>query len=303
MKENTFSLKDKIIASLKILGVLWVIGFVAAIFLYGSQPELASGNVAVIPLHGVITSTTEGGFSTDYISADQIIRSLDKADKNPNIRAILLDINSPGGSPVGTDEISQKLKSINKTKIAVIREVGASGAYWVATSTDYIFANRMSVTGSIGVIGSYLEFSGLLNRYNVTYERFVSGELKDMGSPFKAPSEQDRIAFQSLIDKMREIFVQEVSANRHLPLSKVDRLATGEVFLGTEAQKLGLVDAIGTKQDALDYIGARLNISADPVDFREKKSLADLLAEFSSMLNPKIGNFINSAAPNPISLR
>jgi protease-4 len=239
------------------------------------------GNVAVIKLHGPITVAEESGFGSSSVSSEAIIAELEKAEDTPGIKAIILDINSPGGSGVAADEISQKIKSMNITTVAVIRDMGASAAYWIASSTDYIYANRMSITGSIGVIGSYLDFSGLIKDYNVTYRRYVSGELKDMGSPFKEPSEEETALYQSIIDKMKSFFVQEVALNRDLPMKKVEELATGQIYLGVEAKELGLIDETGTRQDAVDYIERKLNITASVVEFKQKKGLGDLLSEFS----------------------
>ena len=96
-----------------------------------------------------------------------------------------MEINSPGGSAVASDEIATAVKNAKKPVISLIREVGASGGYWVASASDYIIANRMSITGSIGVISSYLEFSGLMEKYGVGYERLVAGENKDLLTPYK----------------------------------------------------------------------------------------------------------------------
>ncbi len=300
MKEDTppkKSTKDKIFSAIKIIASLFILSGIIGFFLSsGDSLSVATGNVAVIPLHGVISVEEGGGFGSDIISSDKLIASLQKAKDNPNIKAILLDINSPGGSAVATDEISQKIKSINKTTVAVIREVGASGAYWIASSADYIFANRLSIVGSIGVYGSYLDFSGLMKRYNVTYQRLVSGEYKDMGSPYRETTKEEQKILQQLVDKMRLLFVEEVAANRNITFDEVNKLATGQIFLGAESKKMKLIDDLGTKDDALKYIEKKLNITAEPVEYKEKIGLKELLAEISSSFQPKIGNFINSAS-------
>ena len=290
MKREPIPLRQKVMTTLKILIGLWLLSLFLSMFINYS-PGMDTGNIAIIPIKGVITTDQSSGLGSDVSSSDSIINSLEKAEQNPNIKAILLDINSPGGSGVAADEISQKIKSINKTTVAVVRDMGASAAYWITSSADYSFANRMSVTGSIGVIGSYLDFSGLLTRYNVTYQRYVSGDLKDMGSPFKEPSEQESELYQQIIDKMKSFFVEEVAANRNLSVEDVEKMATGQIFLGVEAKDLGLIDELGTKQDAISYIEAKYNITAAPVEIVEKKTFADLLSEFSSEL--KIGRFIN----------
>lgn len=291
MKETKPGTGNKIFSAIKIIAALWLIAGILAFFSgFSNEIDISGANVAVIPIHGVISSASDSG--SGYVTSDSIIESLEKADSNPNIRAIILDIDSPGGSGVAADEISQKLKSINKTKVSVIRDIGASAAYWIAVSADKVYANRLSLTGSIGVIGSYLDFSGLLERYNVTYQRYVTGELKDMGSPFKEPSEAERKAMQNLIDKMKYYFVLHVSEERNLSFEEVEKMATGEVYLGIDAMNIRLIDDLGTKQDALEYIEAQMNITAVTVEYAEKTSLLQLLSQLPAASAYKIGKFI-----------
>src|SRR3989338_8536572 len=157
-----------------VLLLLGILGFIAvgivSLFV-GFDVESLSGNVALIPIDGVIIGTEDSGFLFDGVtSSPEAVEFIEKAEKNPSIKAIILEINSPGGSAVASEEIANAVKKVNKTTVAWVREAGASGAYWVASASDHIVASRMSVTGSIGVIASYLEFPGLLERYNVTYQ-------------------------------------------------------------------------------------------------------------------------------------
>jgi len=289
--------KDKVFPALKIIASLWIISSLAAMF-FSMEGDIGSGNVAVIPIHGFITVSEGSSFTSGIISSDTVIEHLDNAASNPNIKAIILDINSPGGSGVAADEISQKIKSIDKATVAVIREIGASAAYWIAASTDYSFSNRISLVGSIGVIGSYLDFSDFIKEYNVTYQRFVSGELKDMLSPFREPTKEEKEIFQKILDDLHMIFVEEVAQNRNMSIEEVEKLATGEIFIGTQAEKLNLVDYVGTKQDAVEFIEKKLNISAQLVEYKKKKGLSELLSEFK----PEIGKFINPI-PNNFMIR
>ena len=172
-----------------VLLLLSVLGFVAvgisSLFM-GVDVESLSGNVALIPIDGIIVGAKDSEYIFETItSSPETVEFIEKANKNPNIKAIILEINSPGGSAVASEEIANAVKKTNKTTVAWVREIGTSGAYWVASSSDYIVANRVSITGSIGVIASYLEFAGLIERYNITYQRLVSGKYKDIGSPFK----------------------------------------------------------------------------------------------------------------------
>jgi len=279
-------MKKKIIAALKIIGIIWLLSIIISMMFTNSNFD--TGNIAVIPIYGEITTIDGTGFSAGT-SAEKVIEYLDEAYNNPNIEAIILDINSPGGSGVGADEIGQKIKESDKLTVAVIRDYGASAAYWIASSSDYIYANRLSLTGSIGVIGSFLDFSGFIQEYNITYQRYVSGELKDMGSAFKTPSRKEQEVFQKLIDDMQDIFIEEVALNRNLTISEVEKMATGQIFLGIEAKELGLIDELGTKEDAVKYIENKLNITSDLVKYEEKITFMDLL----SMKTGEMGKFIN----------
>ena len=286
MKEK----KNKIWTTLKIISAFWIISYIVAMF-FTSGTEFSSGNVAVIPINNIITTSSTGSFSNPGASSENIVNFLDKADSNQNIKVILLDINSPGGSGVAAEEIGNKVKSIEKPVISVIREMGTSAAYWIASSSDYIFASRMSLTASIGVTGSYLDFSNLLKEYNVSYERYVSGDMKDMISPFKKDSKKERELFQNIIDDSLQFFIKEVSENRNLSIKKVEEVSDGRILLGSQAYELGLIDKLGTKQDALRYIEEKYNLTTIPVKYEEKVSITELLYGFTSK---RSGKFINS---------
>jgi len=252
--------------------LLSLFGLFAAIFV-GPVP---TGNIAVIPITGTITA--EGYSYGSTVSATKTIEWIEDAEENDEIKAILLDINSPGGSAVGSDEIALAVRAAEKPVVAVIREIGTSGAYWIASAADKVYANRMSVTGSIGVLGSYLEFAKLLEDYNITYRRLVSGKYKDMGSPFKELTDEEELIFQMAIDTIHSYFIDAVAENRNIPVDRVREIATGRFVLGIEAVELGLVDELGTKQDAVAYLEKELNITADLAEYRPRMSLRDILS-------------------------
>lgn len=261
--------------------------FLAVFFISLFMPSdgiLSSGNIAVIPITGLIAESAQGIFGAEITTPSKLIELIKKANESKNIKGIVFEINSPGGSPVASDDIASAIKEITKPKIAVIKEAGASGAYWIATASDRIFANKMSLTGSIGVTSSRLEYAGLLNRYNVTYRRLVSGELKDAGSPYREMTEKERELFQKLLGKIHEYFIKEVAQNRKLSVEKVKELADGFVYLGEEAKELGLVDELGSRKDAVKYLEKQLNITAEVSEFKAKKTLFDVLgAKFEAL--------------------
>lgn len=248
----------KVIIALILLFVLFLFSSCAAIILQFGDTELRSGNVAVIPLHGVIV--TSGNSFSDSISADDMVKLLHKVRDDDSVEAVILEINSPGGSPVASDEIGRAVREVraqNKTVVSWVREVGASGAYWIASNTEYIVANRMSVTGSIGVAGSYFGFEEFIDEHNISYRQFTSGDRKDLGSPFRAMSKDEQKFLQQKLDDIHWFFIDEVARNRNMTFEEVEVLATGEFFLGFEAEKVGLVDELGGFAEAIAYIEAQ----------------------------------------------
>ncbi|MBW2977299.1 signal peptide peptidase SppA [Candidatus Woesearchaeota archaeon] len=219
------------------------------------------GNIAEIPIKGVITVEGGSGFGVQATSSEDTVKLIEKASENPSIKGILLNINSPGGSAVASKEIADAIKKVNKTTVAIIREVGASGAYWIASATDQLIANEMSITGSIGVLGSYLQFSGILERYNITYQRLVGGQFKDIGSPYKDLTKTERNILQEKINKIHDVFIKSVAENRNMSFERMKLISTGEFFLGSEAFELNLIDQVGDIETAKEYLKQELNLT------------------------------------------
>jgi len=260
------------------LAMMLIVGLLSVIFAGDSGPT-GRGNVAVIPVKGVILSEGSSSlFGTTLASSTDIVEWIEDADRNPSVKAIILEINSPGGSPVASEEIANALERTNKTTVAWIRDIGTSGAYWVASACDQVVANRMSLTGSIGVISSYIEFSGLMDDYNVTYQRLVSGKYKDIGSPYKKMTEEEEELWQEQIDILHEFFIEEVARNRGLTIEHTRELATGLFYTGFDAQKKGLVDILGGKKEAIDYIERKHHMKVKLSEYRRKATFLDILS-------------------------
>ncbi|HLC91119.1 MAG TPA: signal peptide peptidase SppA [Candidatus Nanoarchaeia archaeon] len=294
MKKVVLSRRTAILLTLG--AVLFVLFFLLPISL-SLFSSSSFGNVALIPIEGAITTTSDTSFGQTSVSSADIVQFIEDAEADQTIDAIVLEINSPGGTPVASDEIAQAVKKAQKPVIAVIKDIGASGGYWVASATDYIFANRMSITGSIVVISSYLEFSGLLDKYDVRYERLVSGENKDIGSPFNKLNEQQRELMQGKIDTLHEFFVEEVALNRDIPLEDVRSMATGEIFLGSEALQLGLIDELGNLDDAKSYLQDTFGLaSVDFIPYVKEtgffESLMGLASSFSFTIGEGLGTIL-----------
>ncbi|MBU0470837.1 MAG: signal peptide peptidase SppA [Nanoarchaeota archaeon] len=289
---------------LTVASVLFVL-FVLLPLVFSLFDNKRTGNVALIPIEGLITGGGTDYLGSQTVSSKIIVNFIKEADENPSVKVILLEINSPGGSAVASDEIASTVKKTKKPTVALIREVGASGGYWVASATDYVIANRMSITGSIGVISSYLEFSGLMDQYGVGYERLVAGNLKDMGTPYKKLADNEKEVLQSKLDKIHEFFIEEISKNRKLEISKVKEISTGEFFLGVEAYNLGLVDGLGDRDTTEEFIKSSYGLEkVHYAVYEQEKGLFDLFGNVLSKVSFKIGegfaSFLTKKSNSPL---
>lgn len=298
-------IRNKWLNVIIVLILLFLISSFSASLLMKGSISLED-KIAVVRIYGPISldSSSSSIIPSSSVSSQQILDDIAKIKKDSSIKGIIFEINSPGGTVVASEEIAHAIQELNITKYAVIREVGASGGYWIASATDKIIASPMSITGSIGVISSYLEFSNLFEKYGVNYQRLVSGDLKDMGSPYKDLTPKEQVKMQSKLNNIHDYFIEEVARNRKLEVSKVRQLATGEFYLGKEAKELGLIDEFGTKENAIGMMKKELGITdAKIVEYKHEKSVFDLFTKMSayyigigigeSLANQKISNDIS----------
>jgi len=278
---------------------LFIIAQISAYFFNDASKNPIADKIAIIPIYGIITISGDSGgilSSGSSTSSEVITAFIKKANEDPQIKGIILEINSPGGEVVASEEIAQAVKNSKKPVVAWIREVGASGAYWIASASSVIVADRLSITGSIGVLASYLEFSGLFEKYGITYQKLTSGELKDTGTPFRSLQDNEKEILQKKLDLIQEIFITEVAQNRKLPEQSVRELATGMFYLGLEAKQNGLIDVIGSKQEAIDQVKRLAGIKeAELVSFQKKTTFFDLLSTLSYQNSFYIGQGIGQA--------
>ncbi|MAG77762.1 signal peptide peptidase SppA [archaeon] len=275
---------------------LWLLSFGIATFFFGSSTDISIGDkIAVIPIKGMIT--LEGGSSllTTTTSGTEIVAKIKDAQDDNQIKAIVLEINSGGGTVLGSKIVADAIKETEKPVIAVISEYGASGAYWIASQADLIYADDLSFVGSISVLGSHLEFSGLLEDYNVTYRRLVTGEYKDIGSPYKEMSIQEEFLIQERLQGIHDYFVQEVATGRNLTIEQTNELADGLFYLGYEAKELKLIDELGDREDAIEKAKQLAGIGNGAVkEYQEKESFLDLIQGYTSHMSFFIGQGIGS---------
>jgi protease-4 len=209
----------------------------------------------------------------------RIREELKKAEEDPSIKTLIVRINSTGGTVTASDimfkEIDLFKKKTKMPVIAVMMDVAASGGYYVALAADTIVAHPTSVTGSIGVIMLSLNAEGLLQKLGVTTSAFKSGERKDMGSPFRALTDDERKIFQSVIDGLYGQFLARLVESRKLPLDIARTIADGRIYTAQQALELKLIDQVGYMDDVLKLakqkIGvdeARVVVYHRPADYR-----------------------------------
>lgn len=261
----------KIIAGL-ILGVVALSLILAIALLPGGRttPDSAagSGEVGVIYIEGTIATGRSSSLFEAGAGAEAIAASLRKAAGRPGLKAVVIRLNSPGGTPAASQEIEkelQRLRQAGKVVVASMGDVAASGAYWIAAGADQIVANPGTITGSIGVFMQTTNLEGLYDKIGMDQEIFKSGPYKDMGSSDRPVTPEERAIFQSMVDDIYNQFVEVVARGRHKDVDEVRALADGRVYTGRQAKELGLVDHLGDFHDAVLLAGEMAGIAGEPV--------------------------------------
>jgi protease-4 len=230
----------------------------------------ARGGIAVIDLHGMIGP---------QIRPLEYTRLFAKLRVDRSVRAVVLNIDSQGGSASGSELMALSLKRLagEKPLAAFIGGLGASGGYMLASSAHRVIALPSAIVGAIGVISYRPIVHEALDRLGVRVHVAKSGRLKDMLSPFREMTEEEREKEQSLIDSMHDLFVASVAEGRGMPPERVRELATGEVFVAGEAVKRGLVDGTGDLEDAIDWAVEESGAPRKIRIVRPRRTLRDVL--------------------------
>jgi protease-4 len=250
------------------------IGFIALSVLGSFLSEsgwVGGDKVAVVRIEGVILDSRD------------TIEELRRYRDNPSVKAIVLRIDSPGGAVVPSQEIFAEVRKTRaEGKIKLVTSMGnvaASGGYYIAAATDRIVANPGTLTGSIGVIMELANVKGLLEKVGVQSVVIKSGRHKDMASPFRAMTPEDRALLQNVLDDVHAQFIDAVATGRALQLEQVKTLADGRIFTGKQAQTVNLVDELGDLHDAIQLAARLVGISGEPrvIETHKRFSWRDLL--------------------------
>ncbi|WP_077034234.1 S49 family peptidase [Pelomonas sp. KK5] len=251
-----------------VLAALW---FTLSLGRHGA-PTATGPHTALVDVRGEIASDTEA-------SAELILSALKSAFEDPGAQAIVLRINSPGGSPVQAgivyDEI-KRLKALHGKKVyAVVEEICASGAYYIAASADEIYVDKASIVGSIGVLMDGFGFTGLMDKVGVERRLLTAGENKGMLDPFTPLKPQQRAYAQAMLDQIHQQFIAVVREGRGKRLKETPETFSGLFWNGQEAVRLGLADHFGN----LDYVAREVVKAEDVIDYTPRDNVAERLAK------------------------
>ncbi len=270
-------MKESTKVFLWVIGILLAVGVVIVLVISSLGPGRIESDlsgpgakVAVVNLTGTI------------LASRPIVSQLKSMAENRSVKAIVLRVDSPGGGVAASQEIFEEVKAIRDSMKPIVVSMGsmaASGGYYVSCGATRIVANPGTITGSIGVIAMFPNYQKLMGKLGLEMDVIKSGKYKDSGSPFRKMTEADRQYFQGVVESSYGQFLDAVSRERKLPIDKLKKFADGRVFTGEQALGLGLVDTLGSFEDAVSIAAKLGGIKGKPVVVEEKRprSLADLI--------------------------
>ena len=269
-KETSFRKKSRLNYAI-IIGVVIFIIYLSLVLLlifnFGDLINAGGGRkIALINIKGPIAASGSEGFFSSAVTPELVIDQLKLAAEDDDIKAVLLRVNSPGGTSSAGQEIYMQVKKLRKKKpiIVSIADVGASAAYLISSPATKIMATESSLVGSIGTIIVVPNYEGLFGKIGIDYTIISQGKFKDMGDPSRALTEEEKEILTKQSKEVYDQFIDDVAEARGLKRSKVKKLATGQAFLGSEGIENGLIDEIGNYQDAIDLAAKLGKIKGEP---------------------------------------
>ncbi|MBR9706959.1 MAG: S49 family peptidase [Candidatus Diapherotrites archaeon] len=253
------------------LGIVFLLLVVAGIYVFSIEPgaitsNVVFGSIGIVPIKGqIVNNGTSSLLSGDAAGADEVTKNIRDACSNPRVKAVLLEIDSPGGEVTASERIKYEVERCEKPVVAYIESIGASGAYLAALPADKIVSYPTSLVGSVGVVSSYLEFADLLETYGVKQRKLTQGEYKGIPDPFEKATDEE--LEEVLLPLMQEIYIsfkQDLTIFRGDKLLYIsepllsDEIANGKPFLGTQALNLGMIDQLIFTEKEAQNLAAEL---------------------------------------------
>jgi protease-4 len=243
---------------------------------------MEGNKVAVISLSGPIQPESSGFlFGSNVITPQQVRSQVERAKNDIGVKAVVLQVESPGGSAAASQEILNELGRLEKPIVVSMGDVVASGGYYISAKADKIVALPATLVGSIGVISEIPNLKGLFDKLGIEMEVFTAGKYKDMFAGFRELTPEEKAIMQEITDQIYDQFVQVVVEGRGLSEDKVRELATGQLYTGVQAKELGLVDELGGLNEAIDLAASLAGIEKPTVEYYKP--------ETPSLLNALLG--------------
>ena len=268
--------------------IIFIITAILSFLVTFSEKVSLGEKVALINVSGII------------IDSSGVVEELKEHAKNSSIKAIVIRVNSPGGAVAPSQEIYQEILKVKEKKKVVVSmgSVAASGGYYIAAAADKIVANAGTLTGSIGVIMEIPNVKGLMEKIGIEAQVIKSGKHKDIASVFKSLSPEEKEILQSVLDDVHDQFIQAVSDGRGMDYEDAKKIADGRIFTGRMAKEFGLVDELGSLEDAIALAGQLSGIKGEPEVVRKEEKFSLI-----EMLRSQIPNRLMGEAFSGISLK
>ena len=254
------------------------------------------GDIAVVYAEGVIVSGESGGsdpFSGAMLGSETFAEAMEEAREDEDVKAVVVRVNSPGGSASASDAMWRAIKLTADEKPVVISmgSLAASGGYWISTAAETIVADPLTITGSIGVFGLLMDVSGLFeNKFGITFDGVRTSPYADMFSAVRPLSDGERAMLERWIDETYQDFLQKVSDSRGIPAAQVDSIAQGRIWAGVDALRIGLVDSLGSLKDAIRIAAEKAELGEGPYSVKVLPRPKTFIEELTSAMNARAAN-------------
>lgn len=254
--------------------------------------SVVEGKVAVISLSGPVQMGSSGLFFGGSVISPEFVRSqLERAKNDIGVKAIVIQVESPGGSAAASQEILEEIEKVEKPIVVSFGDLAASGGYYISAKADKIVALPATLTGSIGVISEMPNLKGLFDKLGIQMEVFTAGKHKDMYAGLRELTPEEKVIMQKMTDQLYDQFIRVVAEGRGLSEEKVRELATGQLYTGVQAKELGLVDELGGLSTAVELAASLAGIDKPEVEYYEPE-IPSLLDVFMGMGLQKLRSVI-----------
>ena len=288
------------ILAIIILAVFFGSAAASAVIIATGVVVAPPGKIALIRIEGAIQAG-ESSLFAPTTSSEEIAQLLKQAREDPSIRAVVIRVNSPGGEAGASQEIYReilRLRDAGKPVVVSVGSIATSGGYYIACAADRILAEPGAIVGSIGAIMIVPQFEEFFERLGVRFVVIKGGELKDIGTPFRAITPEEREILQEMITDVHEQFIQDVAEGRNLPIEKVREIADGRPFTAQQARELGLIDDFGNLNDAIELASDIAGIERPAVvELKRKTMLEGLIEAITLTTLREFARILRSPAP------